>query len=105
MKNGSALNSPINDLRKDFQAVARDTEALLKATADVATDRVQEARARTEQTLRETFDNLYDRRMRRRVRRIARETDSYVRDHTWTLIGAAAGVALLVGLLGRARRH
>jgi ElaB/YqjD/DUF883 family membrane-anchored ribosome-binding protein len=105
MKNGSALNSPMNDLRKDFQAVARDTEALLKATADIATDRVQEARARTEQTLRETFDNLYDRGMRRRVRKAVRQTDGYVRDHSWTIIGAAAGVALLIGLIGSSRRH
>ena len=105
MKNGSALDSPMNDLRKDFQAVARDTEALLKATADITTDRVQEARARTEQTLRETFDNLYNRRVRRRVRKMAREADGYVRDHSWTIIGVAAGVALLMGLIGSIRRR
>ena len=104
MRNGSALNSSLNDLRKDFQAVARDAEALLKATADVTTDRVQEARARTEQTLRESINGLYDRGMRRRVRRLARNADGYVRDHSWTIIGAAAGVALLLGLLG-SRRH
>lgn len=105
MKNGSALNSPMTDLRKDFQAVARDTEALLKATADIATDHVQEARARTQATLRETIDNLYDRRMRRRVRKLARNTDDYVRGHSWTIIGAAAGVALLIGLISSTRRH
>ena len=104
MKNGSALNTPMNDLRKDLQAVARDAEALLKATADVAGDRVQEARARTEQTLRETFDRLYDRGMQKRVRKLARTTDTYVRDHSWTIIGAAAGVALLIGLFSGRRR-
>jgi ElaB/YqjD/DUF883 family membrane-anchored ribosome-binding protein len=104
MKNGSALNSPMNDLRKDLQAVARDAEALLRATADVASDRVQEARSRTEKTLRETFDNLYDHRMKRRVRALASNTDSYVRDHSWTLIGIVAGVALLAGVLGARRR-
>jgi ElaB/YqjD/DUF883 family membrane-anchored ribosome-binding protein len=91
----------MKDLRKDLEAVARDAEALLKATADVAGDHIQEARARTQATLKTTFDNLYDRRMQRRVRRIARTTDSYVRDHSWSVIGAAAGVALLVGLLTR----
>lgn len=104
MKNGSALNSPMSDLRKDLQAVARDAEALLKATADVASDRVQEARARTERTLRDTLDHVYDRRMKRRVRRFANSTNTYVRDHSWSLIGVAAGVALLVGLLGSRRR-
>jgi len=103
MRNGSALQSPIKDLRKDLEAVARDTEALLKATADVASDQIQQARARTQETLRTTFDNLYDRRMQKRVRKLAANTDTYVRDHSWSVIGAAAGVALLVGLL--TRRH
>jgi len=39
--------------------------------------------------------------MQRRVRKLARTTDGYVRDHSWSIIGAAAGVALLVGLLTR----
>lgn len=100
MRNG-AFHTPMKDLRRDLQAVARDTEALLKATAEITGERVQEARSRTEQSLRHVVDHLYDRRMRRRVRRIARDTDAYVRDHSWSVIGIAAGVALLVGLLTR----
>jgi ElaB/YqjD/DUF883 family membrane-anchored ribosome-binding protein len=100
MRNG-AFEPPIRHLRKDLQNVARDAEQLLRATADVANDRVQEARARTEQTVKQAFDNLYDRRMQRRVRRYARYTDNYVRDHSWGIIGAVAGIALLVGLLAR----
>jgi ElaB/YqjD/DUF883 family membrane-anchored ribosome-binding protein len=101
MRNGSALHSPMKELRKDLHAVARDTEALLKATADVAGERVQEARARTQQSLSNTIDHLYDRQMRRRVKRLARNTDTYVRDHSWTVLGAVAGVALLLGVLTR----
>ena len=104
MRNGSALNTPLNDLRNDFQAVARDAEALLKATADIASDRVQEARVRTQKTLSETFDNLYDRKMQRRVRKIARSADTYVRDNSWSIIGAAASIALVVGLIVSGRR-
>jgi ElaB/YqjD/DUF883 family membrane-anchored ribosome-binding protein len=100
MRNG-AFDSPIRHLRKDLQNVARDAEELLRATADVTNDRVQEARARTQKTVQEAFDNLYDRRMRRRVRKYARYTDEYVRDHTWSIVGAVAGVALIVGLLTR----
>ena len=100
MRNG-ALHSPMKDLRNDLRAVARDTEALLKATAEVTGDRVQEARARTEKSLGQMMDSVYDRKMRRRVRRLARNTDSYVRDHSWGIIAAAAGVALLMGLLTR----
>jgi ElaB/YqjD/DUF883 family membrane-anchored ribosome-binding protein len=100
MRNG-AFDSPIRHLRKDLQSVARDAEELLRATADVTNDRVQQARARTEKTVRQAFDNLYDRRMQRRVRKYARYTDTYVRDHSWGIIGAVAGVALIVGLLAR----
>jgi ElaB/YqjD/DUF883 family membrane-anchored ribosome-binding protein len=39
--------------------------------------------------------------MQRRVREYARYTDAYVRDHTWGIIGAVAGIALVVGLLAR----
>ena len=100
MRNG-ALDSPIRHLRKDLQNVARDAEELLRATADVTNDRVQAARARTEKTVKQAVDNLYDRRMRRRVRKYANYTDAYVRDHSWGIIGAVAGLALLVGLLSR----
>lgn len=100
MRNG-AFDTPLRHLRKDLQSVARDAEELLRATADVTNDRVQEARARTEKTVKQAFDNLYDRRMQRRVRKYARYTDTYVRDHSWGIIGAVAGVALIVGLLTR----
>jgi ElaB/YqjD/DUF883 family membrane-anchored ribosome-binding protein len=102
MRNGS-FDSPLRHLRSDLQSVARDAEELLRATADVTNDRVQEARARTEKTVKQAFDHLYDRKMRRRVRRYARETDAYVRDHSWGIIGAAAGLALLIGLLASRR--
>lgn len=98
MRNG-AFHTPMKDLRNDLRAVARDTEALLQATAEVASEQVQEARTRTEKSLSQVLDNVYDRKMRRRVKRLARETDSYVRDHSWSVIATAAGVALLVGLL------
>ena len=104
MKNGSALHAPMKDLRQDLSAVARDTEALLKATAEITGERVQEARARAQETLRTAVDHHYDRRMQRRIRRMARTTDPYVRDHSWAVIGAAAGIGLIVGLLSN-RRH
>jgi ElaB/YqjD/DUF883 family membrane-anchored ribosome-binding protein len=100
MKNG-ALNTSFKDLRNDLQAVARDAEALLKATSDVTGERVDEIRARTQETVRRAYDNLYDRKMQRRVRRIARDTDSYVRDNSWSAIGIAVGVGLLIGLITR----
>ncbi|MFL6619103.1 MAG: YqjD family protein [Povalibacter sp.] len=91
----------MRDLQKDLLVVARDTEALLRATAEVTGERVQEARSRAEKSLQSVLEHVSDRRLRRQVRRIARNTDSYVRDHSWSVIGAIAGVALIVGLLSR----
>jgi ElaB/YqjD/DUF883 family membrane-anchored ribosome-binding protein len=100
VRNGS-LNSSMKNLRKDLHAVARDAEALLRVTADATGDRVQEARDRTQKTVRQAFDHLYDDRLQRRVRRAARSTDTYVRDNPWGVIGAAAGIGLIIGLLSR----
>lgn len=100
MRNG-ALNSPMKHLRRDLHAVARDAEELLKATAEVGGDQMQQVRARTEKTVKQAFDHLYSDRLHRKMRKAARNADSYVRDHSWGAIGAAAGVGLLIGLLTR----
>jgi ElaB/YqjD/DUF883 family membrane-anchored ribosome-binding protein len=100
MRNG-ALHSPIRNLRKDLRNVARDAEELLRATADVTNDRVQEARNRTQKTVSRALDQFYGQRLHRKVRHYSRYADTYVRDHSWSVIGAVAGVALLIGLLTR----
>ena len=101
MRNNGALHSPLKNLRKDLYAVARDAEALLKATAEITNDRVQEVRSRTEKTLRAAMEHLSDDRLRAQVRRVAETTDDYVRERPWAVIGTAAGVGLLIGLLLR----
>jgi len=103
MRNG-ALQTPMNDLRKDLQAVARDAETLLRATADVAGEKVQEARTKTEETVRHALDSLYGNRLQGRAQRLARTADTYVRDHSWSIIGIAAGAALLIGFLSTRKR-
>lgn len=94
--NNGALQASFNDLRNDLQAVARDAEALLKVTADVGGERISEIRTRTEGTLRRAYDHLYERNLQ--MRQLARDTDSYVRDHSWSAIAVAAGAGLLIGL-------
>ena len=101
MRNNGAFQSPLRNLRKDLYAVARDAEALLKATADVTNDRVQEVRTRTEKTVRAAMDTLSNEELSNRVRRVAESTDEYVRDRPWAMIGAAAGIGVLIGLLLR----
>ena len=92
---------PCKNLRKDLYAVARDAEALLKATAEVTNDRVQEVRARTEKTLSAVLDHLVRTGCAPRCAGLPRSTDDYVRERPWAMIGAAAGVGLLIGLMLR----
>lgn len=101
MRTHGALRSPLKHLRRDLYAVARDAEDLLKATANVTNDRVQEMRARTEKTLRQAMDHLDSDRLRGQVRRVAQTTDDYVHERPWAIVGAAASVGLLIGLLLR----
>jgi ElaB/YqjD/DUF883 family membrane-anchored ribosome-binding protein len=91
------MQSSFSDLRNDLQAVARDAEALLKATADVGGERIGEIRSRTQDTLKRAYDHLYARNLQ--AREFAREADTYVRDHSWGAIAVAAGAGLLLGLL------
>jgi ElaB/YqjD/DUF883 family membrane-anchored ribosome-binding protein len=67
-------------LLADLQAVVADAEALLKATAGHAGEKVQEARARAEESLAAARERLGE-------------------VHPWAAIGIAAGVGVLVGLL------
>ena len=64
-------------------------------------ERVQEVRSRTDKTVRAAMDTLSNDELRNRVRRAAESTDEYVRERPWAMIGAAAGVGLLIGLLLR----
>ena len=88
-------------LFEDLQAVVREAEALLKATAGQAGDKVQEVRSRAEQTIKQARSSLDDMENQalRRAKEMAGEADSYVRENPWQAIGVAAGIGLLVGLL------
>lgn len=97
----NAFTGPLQDLREDLLSVARDTESLLKATANVAGDQIQVARSQAQQSLTRAFDHVYDRRMRKRVRKALKNADEYVQDNTWAVVGVAAAAGLLIGLLLR----
>jgi ElaB/YqjD/DUF883 family membrane-anchored ribosome-binding protein len=78
------------NLMDDLKAVMADAEELLRATAGEAGPRVQAARARAEETLRNA---------RERLQGAGRELDAQVREHPWAAVGVAAGIGLLVGVL------
>lgn len=91
-------------LMNDLRVVVSDAESLLRATAGQAGEKVAEARARAEESLRAARASLEDARtaMTARARASARAADEYVHENPWASIGIAAGVGFLVGyLLGR----
>lgn len=96
MRNG-ALKSA-EDLRSDLRAVARDAEALIEATADATGDKIQEVRTRAEKTLKGARKRLGESEWPDRARTFVKTTDQFVRGNSWSAVGSAAGVALLVGV-------
>jgi len=85
----------------DLQAVVRDTEALLKATASDASERAAKARAHAEESLQKARARLseMEQHAAARARGAAKQANAYVHENPWPSIGVAAGIGFLVGLL------
>jgi ElaB/YqjD/DUF883 family membrane-anchored ribosome-binding protein len=93
-----------DQLMSDLKTVMNDAEALLKATSAQTGDRIQEVRARAEESLRMARERMtqVEQDALKAAREMAEATEEYVRDNPWQAVGVAAGVGLLVGLiLGR----
>src|ERR1035438_9446771 len=92
-------------LMDDLHTVLEDAEALLSATAGQAGERIQQVRARAEQTGRGARDRLAatQEELTRRAREALGDADDYVRENPWQAIGISAGIAFLIGLLAGRR--
>ena len=90
-----------SQLIDDLTAVVRDAESLLRATAAQTGDRVEEIRARAEESVRQAKARLanVEEQALERARELAGDADQYVRGNPWQAVGIAAGVGLLLGLL------
>lgn len=84
------MESVENNLMTDLKAVIADAEELLRATANQAGPKVQEARERAEESLRAAREHL---------KGAGAELDSQVRANPWAAVGIAAGVGLVLGIL------
>jgi ElaB/YqjD/DUF883 family membrane-anchored ribosome-binding protein len=100
------MNTPSTDvstdkLVEDLKVVMRDAEALIKATSAQTGEKIQEVRARAEESLRQARTRLsaLEDEALQRAREVADATEEYVRQNPWQSIGVAAGVGLLLGLL------
>jgi len=90
-----------DQLLADLKTVMNDAEALLRATSTQTGEKIQEVRARAEESLRQAkarLSSIEDEALRR-AREVADATNEYVRENPWQSVGIAAGVGLLLGLL------
>ncbi|HEY6964816.1 MAG TPA: DUF883 family protein [Erythrobacter sp.] len=85
----------------DFGTVIEDTEQLLQATANQANEKVTAARARVQESIKAAKQKIgvTEELAVQRVKASTQATDGYVRAHAWPMIGAAAAVGALIGML------
>jgi len=96
-----SANGSADQLISDMHAVIRDAETLLRATAAQTGEKIQEARTRAEDTVRQAKERLavVEDEALKRAKVLADEADVYVRANPWQAVSIAAGVALVLGLL------
>lgn len=92
-------------LVSDFKVVVSDAEELLKLTAGQAGEKLTEVRARLGDRLVTAKDRIADMELAvvEQTKKVAHATDDYVHKNPWQSVGAAAGVAFLLGLLAGRR--
>lgn len=86
---------------EDLNAVLADAESLLKQAGQATGEQAQELRGRAQAAIGKAKTTLFDAEARaaREMRAAGQATDTWVRQHPWTALGIAAGVALVVGLV------
>jgi ElaB/YqjD/DUF883 family membrane-anchored ribosome-binding protein len=95
-----ALNHKNEKLLNDVRSVLNNTEELLAVASDEPAA-AKELKSRLSANLRLAKNRLLDAEVavRGKAKAAAKATDHYVHEHPWKAIGAAAGVAFLLGLL------
>jgi len=96
------MNKQTQAISNDLNTLADDARALLAATADVAGDKVGEARKRLAAAL-DSGKELYGR-VRDKTVDCAKATDEVVHEHPYQAIGIALGVGAILGYLAACRR-
>ena len=91
------MNKHRRTAQKDIGTLAEDARALMIATADVAGEKVEDARKRLALAL-ESAKDVADRVSDQAVD-FAKATDAAMHEHVYRAIGIAFGVGALLGLL------
>ena len=89
----------------DLRVLMDDAEDLVKATAAQTGDKADEVRSRIQRVAAEIKPRLTraEAALERKARASAASADDFVHERPWTVIGVAAGVALLAGILAARR--
>jgi ElaB/YqjD/DUF883 family membrane-anchored ribosome-binding protein len=99
----SALTEPVDtdQLYEHLQAVIRDSEALLKASASYAGDKIDLAKSQAAETLAAAKERLADVQegLLGQTREYVQKGDQYVRDNPWQSVGFAALAGFVLGAL------
>jgi ElaB/YqjD/DUF883 family membrane-anchored ribosome-binding protein len=97
------MNRQANVVTKDqlidqFQAVATETERLLKSVATAGGEQAGALRASAEQSLANVRDRLRDLQDEAtdKLGAVSKTTDEYVHEHPWQAMGVAAGLTAVV---------
>ena len=84
------MDTPADKFMDELRQVIADAEELLRVTAGENAPRVQEVRARAEESLRAAREHLQG---------AGKQLDAQVRQNPWAAVGVAAGIGLLLGVL------
>ena len=85
----------------DLKVLMADADALIRATAGQASEKVTAARTKAEKALKGARARLgdLDGQVRERGREAAESADKFVHDQPWKAVGIAAGLGTIMGML------
>lgn len=102
-RKNSSMNDPVDaeQLYEHLQALIRDSDALLKASASYAGDKIDQAKAQAAQSLAAAKERLEDvqQGILGQTREYAQRGDEYVHENPWQSVGFAALAGFVVGAL------
>jgi ElaB/YqjD/DUF883 family membrane-anchored ribosome-binding protein len=107
MKNHTVdeFNQANNKMAGDIRSVITDGENLLKAAAEVSGEGFAVVRGKFQEKLEDAKSRLADASQAAvgKARKTAAAADGYVHDNPWPVIGVAAAVGLVIGILAARR--
>lgn len=90
-------------LKEDLRVVAEDIEQLLDDVGHTAGEQNEKLRRRLH-AVRERLARL-EHRATERLRKVSARSNRYVHEKPWGVVGAAAGMAFLLGMLSTRSHH